>query len=324
MTGKDSLVSIIVPVYGTESYLPSCIESICNQSYTNLQIILVDDQSPDRCPEICDRYAQKDLRILVIHQENTGVSGARNAGLSKATGKYIMFVDSDDVLYSDAVETMLCDADKYDADIVSGTKSIADTNGRIARYVGDGGIMVFQNEEPLMLSLQGNCNTHSACAKLFRTSFIQGLCFEKGKDVNEDGFFLFLCYLRNPVLVQHNVAVYQYNTRPGSGSRQAFSDKYLSMIYFCERKKTLIAENYPQYLEQTHNMEVRTNLQLLDILCRTTDYKYRDLQKQCVQTVRKLYKYHIPINKHHKMLAWTVTHGLYPLYKWAVRLKYYR
>ena len=70
MASKDSLVSIIVPVYGTEAYLPACIESICDQSYTNLQIILVDDQSPDRCPEICDGYAKKDPRILVIHQKN--------------------------------------------------------------------------------------------------------------------------------------------------------------------------------------------------------------------------------------------------------------
>ena len=95
---KDPLVSVIVPVYGTEAYLPACIDSIRNQSYQNLQIILVDDQSPDRCPEICDSYAQKDPRIQVIHQKNTGVSGARNTGLQHVTGEYILFVDSDDEL----------------------------------------------------------------------------------------------------------------------------------------------------------------------------------------------------------------------------------
>lgn len=324
MKTNNALVSIIVPVYGTETYLPACIESICNQSYTNLQIILVDDQSPDRCPEICDSYARNDSRILVIHQNNTGVSGARNAGLRQAAGDFIMFVDSDDILYTDAVQTMLRDADEYDADIVSAIKSSAGANGKLSGHEEDGRINIFRDEQPLMLSLQGNCNTDSACAKLFRTSFLRGLFFENGKDIHEDGFFMFLCYLKNPVLIQHNVEVYQYNTRLGSNSRQAFTEKYLSILYFCERKKELMAKYYPELQEQTHNMEARANLQLLDVLCRTTDRRYRALQKQCVNTVRSLYEYHVPIHDHHKKLAWIVAHGLYPLYKWAVRLKYYR
>jgi hypothetical protein len=130
--------------------------------------------------------------------------------------------------------------------------------------------------------------------------------------------------MRKPTLVQHNVPVYQYNTRAGSASRQAFSEKYLSMLYFCDRKKDLVAAHFPQYMEQAYNMEVRTNLQFLDVLCSTVDNKYKTIQCQCVNTVRRLYKYHNPINKHHKMLAWIVAHGMYPLYKWAVRIKYYR
>jgi hypothetical protein len=130
--------------------------------------------------------------------------------------------------------------------------------------------------------------------------------------------------LKEPVLVQHEVAIYQYNIRTGSGSRQEFSEKYLSMLSFCERKKELIAAHYPQYTEQVHNMEVRTNLQFLDVLCRTVDKKYKPLEKRCVQTVRSLYRYHKPINNHHKLLARVVTYGLFPLYKWTVRMKYYR
>ena len=94
MTEQTALVSIIVPIYGTEAYLPACLDSICKQSYSNLQIILVDDESPDGCPEICEAYAQKDSRIIVIHQKNKGVSGARNTGLRQATGEYITFVGS--------------------------------------------------------------------------------------------------------------------------------------------------------------------------------------------------------------------------------------
>ena len=90
------LISVIVPVYKVEKYLRECVDSILAQTYTNLEIILVDDGSPDNCGKICDEYAQNDSRIKVIHQENGGLSAARNAGLDIATGKYIGFVDSDD------------------------------------------------------------------------------------------------------------------------------------------------------------------------------------------------------------------------------------
>lgn len=324
MQEKAPLVSIIVPVYGTEAYLPGCIESIRNQSYANIQIILVDDQSPDGCPEICDSYAQKDPRIVAVHQENKGVSGARNTGLCHAAGEYILFADSDDELYPDAVKILLQDAAAYGADVVSANQTLMGKNGKTTDAEADAGCSVFRDDQPLLLSLEGDHSTVSACAKLFRAGFIQDIRFEEGKNINEDGFFMFQCFLKKPVLVCRNVAVYQYNTRPNSGSRQAFSDKYLSMLYFCDRKKKLVAANCPQYMEQAYNMEVRTNLQMLDLLCRTTEKKYVALQKQCIGTVCKLYPHHRPINDHYKMVAWIVAHGLYPLYKWAVRLKYYR
>lgn len=324
MENQDILVSVIVPVYGTEAFLPACIDSIRNQSFNNLQIILVDDQSPDNCPEICDRYAELDSRITVIHQENKGVSGARNTGITYAQGNFWMFLDSDDELYSNAVELLIQDALTFGADIVSATKNVVDASGRIVSSCEDDSVQIFQNDETIRLSLDGDRNTNSACAKLFKADFIRGICFTEGHNINEDGFFVFQCYLRMPVLVQHNVAVYQYNIRKESNSRQAFSDKYLSMLYFCERKKELIAKRYPHYMELIHNMEVRTNLQLLQLLCSTNNSRYWIIQKQCIQTVCELYSYHRPINEAHRKLAWVVKHGLYPLYKYAVHLKYYR
>ena len=89
------LISVIVPVYRVEEYLERCVESILSQTYENLEVILVDDGSPDRCPAICDAYAGKDARVKVIHQENKGLSGARNAGIELAEGEYLAFVDSD-------------------------------------------------------------------------------------------------------------------------------------------------------------------------------------------------------------------------------------
>lgn len=101
------LISVIVPIYKVEKYLHQCVDSILNQTYKNLEVILVDDGSPDGCPAICDEYAEKDSRIHVIHQENGGQSDARNAGLRQAAGEYIMFVDSDDWLDQELVNKVM-------------------------------------------------------------------------------------------------------------------------------------------------------------------------------------------------------------------------
>ena len=104
---KQSLISIIVPIYKVEKYLEKCIESILAQTYKNIELILVDDGSPDNCPSICDRYAKKDSRVIVIHKQNGGLSDARNMGLNIAKGDFISFIDSDDFVSDDFCELLL-------------------------------------------------------------------------------------------------------------------------------------------------------------------------------------------------------------------------
>ena len=119
-------ISIIVPVYNVEEYLPTCIESILNQSYKNFDLILVDDGSPDRSGDICDNYAKKDNRIKVIHQKNSGVSKARNTGIDNASGEWILFVDSDDELTDNSLEcyiSSIAESNEVDA-IISGMKKV--------------------------------------------------------------------------------------------------------------------------------------------------------------------------------------------------------
>lgn len=318
------MVSIIVPIYNTAEYLPACLDSICRQTYIHLQIVLVDDQSTDSSAQICDEYAQKDKRIIVIHQKNKGVSGARNTGIRNATGEYIMFVDSDDELYDNSVELLLNDAIKFDADVIAARKKIVNKKDDYKKNNEDTKILIYSGYEALLLSLNGDRETNSACAKLFKTDFINGCYFEEGKNINEDGFFVFQCYLKKPILVYDNVFVYKYNNRENSNSKNLFSDKFFSMIYFCNQKKEIIEKMYPQYIEHSYNMEVRTHLQFLQVLCRTNDKKYKNTHKDSVKIIRKLYKFHKPINKHHKKLAWIVALGFYPIYKKIIRLKYYR
>lgn len=113
----DKLVSVIVPVYNVEKYLKKCVNSIINQTYRNLEIILVDDGSPDRSPFLCDEFAKKDSRIKVVHKENGGLSDARNAGIEVSTGDYLMFVDSDDYIAAQMCEKLLTAIEKANADL---------------------------------------------------------------------------------------------------------------------------------------------------------------------------------------------------------------
>ena len=111
------LVSIIVPVYGVEKYLAECVDSILSQTYSNLEVILIDDESPDNCPVICDEYAQKDTRVRVFHKKNGGAGSAKNVGLENATGEYICLVDSDDMLKETFLQELITRLIKEKADI---------------------------------------------------------------------------------------------------------------------------------------------------------------------------------------------------------------
>ena len=116
----DKLISVIVPVYNVEKYLPRCIESILRQTYPHFELILVDDGSLNKSGAICDRYAKKDARVKVIHKENAGISTARNAGVDMAQGEYISFVDSDDWVREDYLEKLLTPMLQYDVQMVFG------------------------------------------------------------------------------------------------------------------------------------------------------------------------------------------------------------
>ena len=115
------MVSVIIPVYKVEKYLDRCVESVCNQTYKDIEIILVDDGGIDKCPQKCDEWRKKDQRIKVIHQKNMGLSEARNRGLESSCGEYVIYVDSDDYIENDMIEILMTLIVKYDADIAIST-----------------------------------------------------------------------------------------------------------------------------------------------------------------------------------------------------------
>ena len=127
----NELVTIVLPIYNVEKYLERCLKSVINQTYSNLEIILVDDGSPDSCPRICDEWAKKDARIKVIHKQNEGLGFARNTGIENATGNFILFIDSDDYIELNLVEECYKEAINHNADIILFGLNKIDKNGHI-------------------------------------------------------------------------------------------------------------------------------------------------------------------------------------------------
>lgn len=172
------MISVIVPLYKVEQELERCVSSLVNQTYSNLEIILVDDGSPDHCPAICDKWAERDHRIKVIHKENGGVSTARNAGLAAARGEYIAFVDGDDFLPENALQILYERIIKDGSDLVIG-KHIdvyedGSVNGAYCSWMRDG---VLSKETLLQVMGQPRHFPVSACGKLYRKQVFEGLEF---------------------------------------------------------------------------------------------------------------------------------------------------
>lgn len=187
----DKLISVIVPVYGVEKYLNHCVQSLVNQTYSNLEIILVDDGSPDKCGEICDSWSKRDARVLTIHTTNQGVSHARNVGLDNAKGEYIGFVDSDDWIDEDMYELMIKEMLTSGTDICGGGYKIE------GEYKGNFSLrkdnkMVLDRESAL-LKIYSTSYQHllfwELCDKLFRRDVINELRIDEHIYVCEDKLF---------------------------------------------------------------------------------------------------------------------------------------
>lgn len=180
------MISVIVPVYNVERYLCECIDSILGQTYTDFELILVDDGSPDSCGEICDAYAEKDSRIRVIHQENGGLSAARNAGLDMAQGAYVTFVDSDDIVHPDYLRCLAEGLWENQSDIaIARFLRFAETVPAYAGAVKS--VKQVRSGREICRELFGEDGvTYTiACGKLYKTALFEGIRYPVGK-IHED------------------------------------------------------------------------------------------------------------------------------------------
>lgn len=229
----NDLISVIVPIYNVEKYLANCVESIIHQTYTNLEIILVNDGSLDRCGEIVDQYSKKDNRIKIIHKKNSGLADARNAGIDIAQGKYFMFVDSDDYISLDCIEYLYYSLVRTGSDISIGRLKCTALLNEIARGQEKTNI-IYGRFEAINQLLYANQYSVAAPGKLYSAPLFKKIRFPSGK-LYEDTFTTYKVFLKANKIYYGDKLVYFYYHRPGSIMLSSFIPKRLHIIEALEQ-----------------------------------------------------------------------------------------
>lgn len=250
-------LSVIVPVYNVEAYLTVCIDSILTQTLSDLELILIDDGSPDNCGSICDAYAAKDPRVKVIHQKNSGVSAARNAGLEIACGEYIGFVDPDDFVVSNAYEALICAAEQAKAQIgIFGFMFCTETGVPMEDSKVPAGVY---DRTALIASIYGMPNQlhGSMCNKVFAKALLTGLKFDEQVAIGEDWLLLYECYLRADRAVAVDFCGYTVRNRSGSATRKVTAQLYVN-------KQKTYYRLYTYAAKQNEEIQRRAVAKILD------------------------------------------------------------
>lgn len=257
-------VSVIVPVYDVEKYLDTCISSIVNQTYNELEIILVDDGSPDNCPQMCDAWAEKDNRIIVIHKENGGLSSARNTALASINGEYIAFVDSDDWISPNWIE-VLYDSIQKNGSLIS-IGEICSCSIIRKKYSP-----ITDDEECLLSPIQmikyiSESNIRSTVTnKLYHKSLFENTRFPEGR-INEDACITHELIGRCEKISYAKGCYYYIRIRNGSITKQSFSIKNLDLLYASDNMVKYYVGNYPELVRLALAHRINEILYLLKSL----------------------------------------------------------
>lgn len=241
----DEKISVIIPIYKVEEYLNRCVESVVNQSYQNMEIILVDDGSPDNCPKMCDDWAEKDNRIKVIHKENGGLSDARNAGLKVAMGEYISFVDSDDWIAKDFYEFLIRVLTENSADIAEcGVYLVNDKKEVLQKRGIKEEVLTLNRIEALKRLLLEDGVYQTVWNKLYKRTIVQGILFEVGK-YHEDEYWTYQVFDRIEKMAVINQPGYYYLQRNSSIMGKKYSIKRLDGLE-AHAERVQFLKKYPE------------------------------------------------------------------------------
>lgn len=319
---NNPLISVIVPVYRVEEYLPRCVDSLLNQSYPNLEIILVDDGSPDGSGALCDEYAARDSRIRVVHKENGGLSSARNAGLDIARGDYIGFVDSDDWVEPETYGWLLDMALSEDVKLVcAGRYDFSSWSGQRTQGLCPKQREVISGRElARRIFLWDNVDS-AACDKLYHRSLFETVRYPVGV-VSEDVSVTYRLALKAHRVGMLDKPVYNYFHRDGSITTSGVSPKAFQPSGHTERILAEIREECPELVPAATYFHVRHLVyicQIIDLEGKETLARYRDDCRVKRRQLRRFLPYILtsPIPTARERLTWlTISLGCYaPLQK---------
>ena len=288
---QDILVSVIVPVYNVEKYLARCVDSILAQTYRNLEIILVDDGAKDSSGSICDDFAARDSRVRVIHKENGGLSSARNAGIDVARGEYLEFVDSDDWLEPDAVESMLGAALEHQVELVLGGRWDVKEDTGVKRQ----GLCPEKEEvlsgETLVSRIfrWQNCDS-SACDKLFHRRLFSDIRFPYGK-VCEDVPIMYKIVLDAGRVAMLPKPIYNYFHRRGSITYTTLSDRNFHFAEHTEVILPWILENCAALEREARYLRVRALVYAVQSVDLASQEDRQKFAARCREERKKLRSY---------------------------------
>lgn len=277
-------ISVIVPVYNVEQYLERCVDSIINQTYTNLEIILVNDGSTDNSGKLCDKLAKKDERIRVIHKENGGLSDARNRGIDEAESDLVGFIDSDDYIDSDMYEVLLKNLNNTDADL--SMCALYDVyNNTPEAQVTNKETWELSSEQAIKMVMEAKILSVTAVNKLYRKSLFSDLKFEVGK-IAEDAFIMIKLLDKCEKIVATNEKKYYYVHRENSITTQKFSTKFLNVIEAYEQNSNIILEKYPKLKDVAQTRMNWAYFYVLDRLLLDDNYNDKELENKLISYLK--------------------------------------
>jgi len=249
----ENVISVIIPVYNVQAYLPECLDSVISQDYRDLEIILIDDGSRDDSGRICDEYAAKDSRIKVIHQLNGGAGAAKNAGLRAATGEYLAFLDSDDTLEPGAYRHMMSLMKEYDADVVQCLLQLVYQNRMEVKHITEGRRSFSVVEYLTRFPWDWTCALMTD--KLFKRSLFDGIFFEEG-NIIDDEYFTYQGIMNAKKILRDDHIVYNYRQRRSSVMNASDTGERILMnrVDYLDKRRQKVAGRYPE-LKAHYNRE---------------------------------------------------------------------
>ena len=301
-------ISVIVPVYKVEKYLDRCVQSILDSTFEDFELILIDDGSPDKCPELCELLAKNDKRIKVIHQQNMGLSAARNTGIKMSHGKYITFVDSDDWISKNLFSILIKIIKKYNADIAMCNMK------RVKEKVGNNDkkkekVTIYTKDEflKIILRIKENRCVHYACGKLYKREVLRKEHFPVGL-LNEDVEGTFKAVLNSNIIVETNRVGYYYFFNNESITGKIFGENFLNLTTVWNRILEIAKKEAPEYLEYVDYNLKRTDFTILcDMIIygnKKTDVKYKNERNILLNRLKKnrIYLLRSPMQRFRKIL----------------------